>query len=1216
MRSLMFVAVLVLVPAVLAQDSSDKDIRRARNPAERFDAGRKWAVVIGANEYLDPTLDDLKYCVADAHLLAETLAEKCGYDAKRILVITDDQANAHLRPLWLNLQNQIANWLKNAEAGDTVLVFFSGHGFLDAGGQGFLAPQNYRSEYPGLTALRTDNLRDMLNQCKADQKILILDCCHSGGEKDAEAQGFSSQELGLAFKKAAGLITLASCDQGEKSREWDAKSHGLFTWYLSEGLKGSADYDSDKIVDSSELYRYTFDNVSLTAQREWGASQSPKLLRGEDVDGLFALARVGRTPVLKPQPLETRRQVTAVLTVREGNKDGPAIEGAKLELLCRVAGETEATVLDAATSDNQGKARLTTWLSLAQQTEGEFTVLVTSGQRSKSWPLPEFPETLNWNVCVPSPAFQMPITNSLGMKLALIPAGEFLMGSSESLEAAQTEAYSFPDQQPQHRVKISTPFYLGVYEVTVGQFGQFISDTEYQTDAEKDGEGGWGWNESEGEFESRDPKYNWRSVGFKQHDNHPVVNLSWNDAVAFCEWLSRKEGYQYRLPTEAEWEYACRAGSTTRYFSGNDPESLAQVGNVADGTARDGYVFTSPVGSFRANAFGLFDMHGNVSEWCVDWYDREYYDNSPAVDPRGPSSADCRVVRGGSYREPPDHQGSAYRDDSMPASRSCYCGFRVCLVPADEAEALYMAASAALEWGHNDLALKHADAFLSKYSSHKLAAEALYIASSAALERGHNDLALKHADAFLSKYSDHKLVADVMHVKSKSHFRLNQLPEAEALYKRLWDEYPNHRDVDLWGGRRGSLLQLLGKHQEAIEVLQLLWRRYPQSVFVAEVEYMIGTSQMELKLYEAAAATFEALLERHPEYVNVFEAFYQRALALKLSGNELEAATAFQGFVARFPDHQRAPEAYFNMGECAYGAKEYDRADRAFQDFLVRSPEHERVPEAIFNIGECSYGKKEYDRAAVAYYKVLTSHGKKSELGEKATHKLAWSYYHQGSFDSAQETLSYQLNTYPQGVWAADAAFLEAECFFKLKKFGEALEAYGRVNKDVTDVDFQVLTLLHAGQAAGQLNQWEQSLEFLDECIEQFPESQYMSEVLYECGWAHQNLDNLEESLKLYRQVIATGAQLAAKAQFMIGEIQFGRKEYEEAIKSFFKVMYDGYDDPTWQADATFEAARCSELLKKYDQAVKLYQELIDKFPQSDKLPVAKGRIEELNPSR
>ena len=207
-----------------------------------------------------------------------------------------------------------------------------------------------------------------------------------------------------------------------------------------------------------------------------------------------------------------------------------------------------------------------------------------------------------------------------------------------------------------------------------------------------DGKGGYGWDEAKGTFE-QDPKYTWRSPGFPQTDDHPVVNVSWNDAVAFCEWLSQQEGQTYRLPTEAEWEYACRAGQATRYWSGDDPEALAAVGNVADGTAKekypnwtyaikakDGYVFTAPVGRFRPNAFGLFDMHGNVWEWCADGYDADYYAKSPPADPLNSSQAADRVIRGGSWSSDPRYCRSAYRVRYAPTYRDSNLGFRVARV--------------------------------------------------------------------------------------------------------------------------------------------------------------------------------------------------------------------------------------------------------------------------------------------------------------------------------------------------------------------------------------------------------------------------------------------------------------------------------------------------------------------------------------------------------
>src|SRR5262249_27211330 len=157
-------------------------------------------------------------------------------------------------------------------------------------------------------------------------------------------------------------------------------------------------------------------------------------------------------------------------------------------------------------------------------------------------------------------------------------------------------------------------------------FRAFVRDTGYKTEAETDGRGGWGYNEITGKVEGRrygepavkqeegKPKYAWESAGFAQTDEHPGINVTWNDANAFCHWLAQRTGKTVRLPTEAEWEYGCRAGSTARFYSGDDPEALVKVGNMADGTAKrkfpdwdspiaaeDGYVFSSPSGRFLAN---------------------------------------------------------------------------------------------------------------------------------------------------------------------------------------------------------------------------------------------------------------------------------------------------------------------------------------------------------------------------------------------------------------------------------------------------------------------------------------------------------------------------------------------------------------------------------------------------------------------------------------
>jgi formylglycine-generating enzyme required for sulfatase activity len=294
------------------------------------------------------------------------------------------------------------------------------------------------------------------------------------------------------------------------------------------------------------------------------------------------------------------------------------------------------------------------------------------------------------------------VTNSIGMTLKLIPAGEFDMGSSpEELDLLLRQFPTAPGEalageQPRHRVRITRPFYLGATEVTRGQFRRFVESENYQTVSELNGKGAGGIEPAK-EFQvTVAPRYSWRNTGYPQTDDHPVVNLLWDDAVAFCAWLTRTEGVVYRLPTEAEWEYACRAGTTSLYTTGNEPESLVYVGNIQDASLRerypayeashlnlpplrgdDGYVFTAPVGQFRPNPFGLFDMIGNVSELCSDRFEADFYSHSPANDPVGPPQGPFRAQRGGSWPAPPAFARAAPRAATANDFPRPWIGFRV-----------------------------------------------------------------------------------------------------------------------------------------------------------------------------------------------------------------------------------------------------------------------------------------------------------------------------------------------------------------------------------------------------------------------------------------------------------------------------------------------------------------------------------------------------------
>jgi formylglycine-generating enzyme required for sulfatase activity len=235
------------------------------------------------------------------------------------------------------------------------------------------------------------------------------------------------------------------------------------------------------------------------------------------------------------------------------------------------------------------------------------------------------------------------ITNSIGMKLRLIPAGSFMMGASPG----DSEADS--DEKPQHLVEITKAFYIGVYEVTQAQWQEVMGTTvrQQRDKANKD----------------------WPMLG--EGHRYPIYYVNWDDAVEFCRKLSEREGVTYRLPTEAEWEYACRAGSTTIYYWGN-----SMNGDYAWYSDNSGDE-TNEVGRKSPNAWGLYDMAGNVWEWCSDWYGESYYDSSPRQDPQGPSSGRGRVLRGGSWNDGAWYMRSFSRDYWIQDVRKHKYGFRI-----------------------------------------------------------------------------------------------------------------------------------------------------------------------------------------------------------------------------------------------------------------------------------------------------------------------------------------------------------------------------------------------------------------------------------------------------------------------------------------------------------------------------------------------------------
>ncbi|MBP3532130.1 MAG: formylglycine-generating enzyme family protein [Thermoguttaceae bacterium] len=256
------------------------------------------------------------------------------------------------------------------------------------------------------------------------------------------------------------------------------------------------------------------------------------------------------------------------------------------------------------------------------------------------------------------------------------PAGTFWMGSPESEEGRE-------DDETQHRVKLTRGFWMLETPVTVGMWRSFAKTTGYRMGDGYNGEGGWGVNVF-GEF-VQSLSFTWENPGFpesfRQTDDHPATQIDWAGAVAFCDWLAKETRMPIRLPTEAQWEYACRAGTMTPYFWGStlngdkaNCDGILPYGTVVEGKflAR-----TTEVGSYYANPWGLYDMHGNVGEWCADWYDN--YSVVSQFDPTGPEKGMERILRGGGWGDFAEVCRSAKRSHDKPTCRFHDCGFRLAI---------------------------------------------------------------------------------------------------------------------------------------------------------------------------------------------------------------------------------------------------------------------------------------------------------------------------------------------------------------------------------------------------------------------------------------------------------------------------------------------------------------------------------------------------------
>jgi len=695
--------------------------------------GKSYALLIGISDYTSgwPDLQSVRreLAVVEKALIAQ------GFEVEK-----------HEDPNGEQLKKTFEDFIGNYgyDRNNRLLFFFSGHGYtLDEGEKGYLVPSDAPNPRTNpieflRKALAMDQIISWSRQMFAKHALFLFDSCFSGTVFKAK----DLPETPPHITRATALPVRQYLTAGDAGESVPAKS--VFTPALVDALQyGWGDLNKDGYVSGTELGLYLQQKVPRHSRQspQFGKIKDYDLSRG---DFIFVAGSVVFPP--EPKPEEPLTGSVRVETRPPGAKvyvDG----GYAGSSPATVTGLNPGTVKVKASLDDHKDVEETVWIQAGKEIPVRLylpeiitagTVSVRSEPPGASWYLDgayagttpgeitrveqgshrvaiKLQGHQDWEQQVQVQAGQtgeisaelIPMKRETrageewrepktGMTFVWAPGGCFQMGQTEAekrylIDDAGEDNYNkyFDDEKPRHEVCVDG-FWMARHEVTVDQFREFVTDTDYKTDAEKDG----GCYSYDGEWKKKEGT-SWRNPPILEQDgSHPVACVSWNDAKAFAKWLSKESGTEFRLPTEAEWEYACRAGTTTIRFWGEGPDDACRYANVHDRTSKrvnkfdwkhhacdDGYAVTAPVGTFQPNAFGLYDMLGNVWEWCEDVYDKNAYSKHGRKNPVVTSGGSFRVFRGGSWYSGPWDVRCANRFGVDPGVRNDDVGFRLLRTP-------------------------------------------------------------------------------------------------------------------------------------------------------------------------------------------------------------------------------------------------------------------------------------------------------------------------------------------------------------------------------------------------------------------------------------------------------------------------------------------------------------------------------------------------------
>ena len=598
-------------------------------------SAEKHALLVGINNYQND-IGALKYCVSDVEAFRATLIQVVGYKPRNVHLMTDQMSGQDL-PNFINILLRLENLANRIQIGDTFIFYFSGHGISTQDQSYLLALDSNTTTYRTLkrSAIPIEEVNDILSGVKAQQILTIIDACRndpSAGRSNQDnllsenfARGFQLEPRTDVLGQPAVSANLYACSIGERAYEWAEKKQGVFSYFMLKGLQGEA-VNEDGEVTITELANYTQQKVGEWTLTYRGKKQTPWLVLKGKSNLVLAenLSRV-RTKIIRA----STTNVDAEAEMWEMAKHSTNISDIEDFLQAFPAGEL-SPVAQLKLKQLKRKMKIVEDMEIAKTKPNKTRVTFSNKDKAK----------MEW-----------------------IPSGTYLMGAGKN-EIDDSMRFA----KPTHKVELNG-FYMDAYEITVGQYKKFLAETGHRALPD------------------------WVSQ-ISPTDGHPVVGVSWHDAVSYCQWVGK------RLPTEAEWEYAARGGLSGKRYPWGDPAPNGSQCNYADKNANtvlteineewtwsnmqvnDGYAKCAPVGRYEPNGYGLYDMGGNVSEWCADWYGKFYYKNTTSKNPLGPNSGTTRVLRGGSWPNSVKYIHVANRNDSNPDDRNSNCGFR-CVLDLD-----------------------------------------------------------------------------------------------------------------------------------------------------------------------------------------------------------------------------------------------------------------------------------------------------------------------------------------------------------------------------------------------------------------------------------------------------------------------------------------------------------------------------------------------------